>query len=138
MGRSTLCTIGYQGKTVEELIVRLKRARVNVLVDVRELPLSRRRGFSKTALRDALQAEGIAYVHLRAAGNPHRAQRADGLRLYAEHLERSPVIIDWVMAEIRGQRAALLCFEAQPGDCHRSVLAERLKVREPGLEILHL
>jgi uncharacterized protein (DUF488 family) len=139
--KTTLCTIGYEGKTPAEFVQLLKRARVSVLVDVRELPLSRRRGFSKTSLRTSLEAEGIAYTHLRPAGNPYRAQKADiqkCLRLYAGHLDRSPEVVELVLDEVRGRRAALLCFEAQPCDCHRSILAARMKASEPQIEIVNL
>jgi len=139
--KTTVCTIGYEGKTPAEFVQLLKRARVSRLVDVRELPLSRRRGFSKTRLRTALEAEGIEYVHLRPAGNPYRAQKADiqkCLRLYAAHLERSPEVVELVLGEVRGRRAALLCFEAQHCDCHRSILAAHMRAAAPQLEIVNL
>lgn len=141
MRKTTLCTIGYEGKTPAEFVQQLKRARVSILVDVRELPLSRRRGFSKTPLRSALEAEGIRYIHLRPAGNPYRAQKEDiqkCLRLYAGHLDRSPEVVELVLGEVRGRRAALLCFEAQSCNCHRSILAARMKASEPQLEIVDL
>lgn len=141
MRKTTLCTIGYEGKTPAQFVAQLKRARVSLLVDVRELPLSRRRGFSKTALRTSLEAEGIAYLHLRPAGNPYRAQKADiqkCLRLYAAHLKRSPEVVELVLGEVRGRRAALLCFEAESCDCHRSILANRMQAAEPALEVLNL
>ena len=60
------------------------------------------------------------------------------LRLYAGHLARSPEIVELVLDEARGRRAALLRFEAQPCDCHRSILAARLQASEPKLEIVNL
>lgn len=139
--KTTLCTIGYEGKTPAALLEMLQRARVSVLIDVRELPLSRRRGFSKTALRTALEAEGIRYVHLRAAGNPYRGQKVDlqkGLRLYARHLDRAPEVVELLLNEARGTRAALLCFEARACDCHRSILAARMQELDRNLAIVDL
>src|SRR4051794_3283563 len=65
-----LMTVGYEGRDAGELCEQLRRSSVDVLVDVRELPLSRRRGFSKSALRERLEAAGIVYAHDRRLGNP--------------------------------------------------------------------
>jgi uncharacterized protein (DUF488 family) len=124
-----LFTIGYEGRSPAELIAALRRARVTRLLDIRQLPLSRRKGFSKTPLRLALEAAGIEYVHVRAAGNPDR--HAPGgpmaaLAAYRDRLETSPQILDEVLGEIGSHRAALLCVEATHAVCHRSVLSERL------------
>jgi uncharacterized protein (DUF488 family) len=63
-------TIGYEGTTVGEFLAALKAAGVQRLIDVRAVPNSRRPGFSKTPLRNALAEAGIDYVHLRALGTP--------------------------------------------------------------------
>lgn len=133
-------TIGYQGRTLTEFLARLTKAGVAKVVDVRELPLSRRKGFSKTALREALLASGIEYVHLRAAGNPYRDQKADiatCLRLYRKHLERTPEVVEQVADELKGSRAALLCFEECADQCHRSVIVGALEARGP-VSVQHL
>jgi uncharacterized protein (DUF488 family) len=122
-------TIGYERRTVSELIEMLQAAGVDRLIDVRALPLSRRKGFSKTPLREALAEVGIDYVHLRSAGNPFRDQRDDPercLALYAAHVRRSPEIVDDVLAAAKGHRAALFCLERDASTCHRSVLAAQL------------
>jgi uncharacterized protein (DUF488 family) len=72
----TLFTIGHEGRSLDELVDELARAGVNRLVDVRQLPLSRRRGFSKTALGETLHIAGIEYVHVKALGNPKAEPRA--------------------------------------------------------------
>ena len=59
----TLFTLGYEGLTIEAFIARLQSAQVKTVVDVRELPLSRKKGFSKSAFCAALSAHGIAYLH---------------------------------------------------------------------------
>jgi len=119
----------------------LKRARVEVVVDVRALPLSRRKGFSKTALRAALESAGIAYRHVRAAGNPFRAQKTNierCLALYSGHLDRTPDALDEVEELVKAKRCALLCFEAVACECHRSVIAERLRRASPRLIVTDL
>ena len=83
-------TIGYAGRNAPEFVEVLTAAGVDLVVDVRALPLSRKKGFSKTSLRENLQAAGIEYLHLRSAGNPFRDQKHDVERclgLYGQHLD---------------------------------------------------
>ena len=76
-----LFTIGYEGAALGDFVRALKAAEINVLLDVRELPISRRKGFSKTVLGDALTKAGIVYRHEKQLGSPrtirHRL-REDG------------------------------------------------------------
>lgn len=67
-------TIGYEGKSIEEFVDILVENDVQIVVDVRELPLSRKAGFSKRGLAAALEERGIGYVHMRELGTP-RAMR---------------------------------------------------------------
>jgi uncharacterized protein (DUF488 family) len=134
-------TVGYQGRSVDEFIAVLKESGITRVIDVRALPLSRRRGFSKTPLARALGAHRIDYVHVRAAGNPYRDQRNDVakcLRLYGGHLDRNPSVVQLVEDAVDGQRAALLCMEHDARCCHRSLIAERLKERRPTLPVRDL
>ena len=134
-------TIGYAGKALDTFMKELLDAQVDRVVDVRALPLSRRKGFSKTPLSEALTGKGIEYVHLREAGNPFREQKGDletTLGLYAAHLDTNPEVIVKVEAAIAGHRAALLCYEANASECHRSVIVSRLLARDPGRTVHHL
>lgn len=134
-------SVGYAGRDLDGFVRTLQEAGVDRVVDVRALPLSRRRGFSKTALRTALEAAGIEYVHLRSAGNPYRDQKGDierCLAMYREHLDASPGVLAEVQAALSGHHAALLCVEANHQQCHRSVIADRLQARSPGLRFRHL
>jgi uncharacterized protein (DUF488 family) len=100
------------------------------VIDVRALPLSRRRGFSKTGLAERLSSASIDYVHLRIAGNPYRALRADTKRclaLYTKHLDNEPEVLVAVLDAARGHRAALLCVEHDAHVCHRSIIAAALE-----------
>jgi uncharacterized protein (DUF488 family) len=133
-----LYTIGYEGRSLDELLAMLQAVDVDLVIDVRELPLSRRRGFSKTPLGTALGEAGIGYIHLREAGNPyhrqkHRISRAQLLVKYRGYLAKAKDAVAQVTAAARGHTAALLCFEHDPGTCHRSILAPRvarqLKIR---------
>lgn len=134
MTNEALYTVGYQGKSLDQFVALLRQQGVTRVIDVRALPLSRRRGFSKTPLREALASAEIDYVHLRQAGNPFRAQRADVsecLRLYEGHLESNPDVVTLVEEAAAGHRAALLCMEADPTCCHRSLIARRVRARRP-------
>lgn len=123
-----LFTIGYQGRTVPELVRALTDAGVERVIDVRELPLSRKRGFSKTPLSAALAEAGIAYLHLKSAGNPYRHEAHDierCLALYRAHLDSRPDVVAEIRQLAAAAPAALLCAEANPTQCHRSVIARK-------------
>ncbi len=131
MPRTELFTIGYEGRALDELIAILASQRIDRVIDIRELPLSRRRGFSKTPLGTALAGAGIEYVHMREAGNPYRKlqdelSRDELLAKYRVHLSTTKSAVENVAAQARGHRVALLCYEAEPAQCHRSLLAPRV------------
>jgi uncharacterized protein (DUF488 family) len=131
-------TVGYQGKTLAGLVAALVGASIKLVIDVRALPLSRRRGFSKTPLREGLSAAGIDYLHVREAGNPFREHRADVVKclgLYRAHLEQHPEVIDDLLKAAESERAVLLCVEEHAHECHRSVLAAGIRSRARSIEI---
>jgi uncharacterized protein (DUF488 family) len=114
------------------------------VIDVRTLPLSRRPGFSKTPLKNALAEAGIDYVHLKALGTPSagrtaaRAGRhADMARIYAGQLELPEATVQSAeMLELAAEKpSALLCMEREPAHCHRTLL---LKAVAPGAEVIDL
>lgn len=134
-------TIGYAGKSVDVFVQKLRAAGVKQVVDIRALPLSRKKGFSKTSLGSTLADADIEYLHLRVAGNPFRAQRANVaacLALYSKYVDDHPEVVDAVETAVHGGRVALLCFEAEACDCHRSVIVERLALRNPRQRVRHL
>jgi uncharacterized protein (DUF488 family) len=144
MSKLRIFTIGYEATTVPEFVAALKHAAVERVIDVRALPLSRRPGFSKSALRAALEEAGIEYVHLKALGTPSegraaaRAGRhADLERIYAGQLELPEAIGQsaQMLDLAREKRSALLCMEREPAHCHRTLL---LKAVAPDAEIVHL
>jgi uncharacterized protein (DUF488 family) len=141
-----LFTIGYEGAPQAEVIAQLQAAGVRRLIDVRAVAASRRAGFSKTILASSLAEAGIDYVHLRALGTPKagrdaaRKGRLEDMRaIFAEHLDGPEAIsaFERLRALVKSAPSALLCFEADPGGCHRAVLAERLAA-ETGAEIVNL
>jgi len=137
-------TIGYEGTTVAEFINALRKAGVRRLIDVRALPLSRRPGFSKTALRGAVEEAGIEYIHLKALGTPadgraaaRAGRHADLERIYAGQLELPEAIAQsaLMLALANEVPSALLCMEREPAHCHRSLL---LSAVAGDAEVVHL
>lgn len=134
-----LFTIGYEGLDPERLTGALRSAGVAVLADVRAVANSRKRGFSKGALKAGLEQAGLGYSHLRALGTPkagREAARADDAallkRIYCEEvLETADGIaaLDDLAAMAERAPTCLLCFERDPARCHRRLLAERLAPR---------
>lgn len=131
---TALFTIGYEGRELDELIGILRANAIDRLIDIRQLPLSRRRGFSKTPLGNAARAAGIEYVHLRSAGNLFRKE-ADAIAKYRDFLPAAAVTE--VAEAARGHRAALLCFCGDVATCHRGVLAPRV-ARQLGVAPVNL
>ena len=126
-----LFTIGYEGVTPGEFTAALQAAGVERVIDIRAVPNSRRPGFSKTPLRNALAEAGIDYVHLRALGTPAdgraaaRAGRQSDLeRIYAGQLELPEAMAEsaQMLSLAADKPSALLCYERDPAQCHRSLL----------------
>jgi uncharacterized protein (DUF488 family) len=126
--RTRLLTIGYEGAQIDDFIKTLKSANVRSLVDVRELPLSRKKGFSKRALREVLEANGINYIHVKQLGDPkpgRDAARAGNLsefnRIFRTHICKSESLdaMHELLPVIAEGGACLLCFE-------RHIVAEAL------------
>src|SRR4051794_672661 len=124
-------TIGYEAATMDEFLAALKNAGVERVIDVRALPLSRRPGFSKTPLRGALSEAGLEYVHLRALGTPaagrdaaRKGRHEELKRIYDGQLELPEAIAQSAqMLDLAAEKpSALLCFERDPGGCHRTLL----------------
>jgi uncharacterized protein (DUF488 family) len=147
--RSTrpLATIGYEGASMDEFLAALRRAQVDLLVDVRAVVSSRRPGFSKNALAAHLNEIGIEYVHLRGLGTPadgraaaRAGRHAEMHRIFREHMTKWEAQDDLQRLEelvTGGRHACLLCFEADPAHCHRTLVAEALAERVP-VHVTHL
>ena len=126
-----LFTIGYEGVTMDEFLFSLRNAGVERVIDVRALPLSRRPGFSKTPLKNALAEAGIDYVHLKALGTPaegreaaRKGRHSELERIYAGQLDLPEAIVagQEMLALAAEKPSALLCLERDPVGCHRSLL----------------
>jgi len=136
--RGGLVSIGYEGRTSEELLSTIVGLNVTTLVDVRLTPLSRKPGLSKTRLAASSEAAGVQYVHLSALGNPKdnrepfREGRAkEGCIKFTALLARPAAVaaMDQLEALARDGRVAVLCFERDHNRCHRQVIVSELTDR---------
>jgi len=135
--RPGLCTIGYEGCTLENYLNRLLRDGVTLLCDVRRNPLSRKYGFSKGTLSKACGGVGIRYEHLPELGIASEERRelhtqADYDALFVVYERENLPKQASALARIRGWiddggRVALTCFEKMPHQCHRHCVAEALE-----------
>ena len=125
----SVLSVGYEGRSLDDLTAVLKEHDVRRVIDIREKPFSRRKEFRKEVLRSHLEAVGIMYQHIRQAGNPHRkaSKNIDHcLNLYRQHLQQNPEIVQLIGDQIGQDNIAMLCYERKHLMCHRSVLIEAL------------
>lgn len=141
----TIFTVGYEGMSIDAFVALLQQQGVETVVDIREYPLSRKPGFSKTALAENLRAGGIEYVHIAALGCPkpvRNAYKEDGdWRRYRAGFLKYLKTQDETIAELSdmagASRCALLCFEADYNYCHRSFVADAVRAFS-GAGVRHL
>jgi uncharacterized protein (DUF488 family) len=145
----TLYTIGYESRGQRGLLEKLKASYIEAVCDVRQLPLSRVPGLSKTALSAALGEEDIAYHHYRDLGNPKEnragyqdptlrsASREVFTKLLTSHSPRVAALHE-LAAVVVASRSALLCYEADPECCHRRDVAAAVMDLVPGLTVVNL
>mgnify|MGYP001253577384 CR=1 FL=1 len=139
-----LTTIGYAHATQDALIASLHEAKVELLADIRALPLSRRAGFSKTSLKAAVEEAGLSYTHFKHLGTRKEGRDAarkgdyDTLRrVYEGQLELPEALAQ--MAQLQALAAekhtCLLCYCGEAEKCHRSLLIEHAF---PDAQVTHL
>ncbi len=128
-------TVGYEGLDIDSFLSLLAENDIETVVDVREMPLSRKPGFSKKSLEAVLNLSGREYVHMVALGCPKPVRdryRADGnWKRYTEGFLKYLATQDDAVAELAALAAttncALLCYEADHNFCHRSMVADAVK-----------
>jgi len=143
----TILTIGYEKRSIDDVIWILRARHVDRVIDVRLTPASRRPDFAKKRLCSALEAAGIAYEHRAALGNPPAIREVylsgdteGGHRRFREHLSNGAgSALDDLAKSIGSQTAALLCLERDAQRCHRSVVASMTAERLPDERaVIHL
>jgi hypothetical protein len=142
-----ILTIGHSTHAIERFIELLRQHEVERLVDIRTIPRSRRNPqFSGDALAKSLGHEGIAYAHLKELGGL-RHPRADSVNMgwrnasfrgYADYMQTAEFEegVRRLLQLCAGKRCAVMCAEAVPWRCHRSLLADALVAR--GVAVEHI
>ena len=128
-------TVGYEGLDIDSFLSLLAENDIETVVDVREMPLSRKPGFSKKSLANVLNLSGREYVHMVDLGCPKLVRdryREDGnWKRYTDgfmkHLKTQDDAIAELSALAATSNCALLCYEADPNYCHRSMVASAVK-----------
>jgi uncharacterized protein (DUF488 family) len=143
----TVYTIGHSTRSVDDFVGLLHREGIRALVDVRAFPMSRRHPhFNQDSLAISLAAQGIAYSHAPALGgrrrpradSPNGAWRNESFRAYADHMSTPAfrAAITQLIASATRVRTTVMCAEAVPWKCHRSLIADALVAR--GCEVRHV
>jgi len=143
-----LFTIGYEKLDPKQLMTHLFYHGVDMVADIRKLPLSRKKGFSKTALRETLNCKGIDYLNYQALGAPkelrdelYKSGNYDSFfQKYENNIsDKTDQLTDILSFINSGRKVALLCFERNPQKCHRKVVAEVIrKLDGNGLKVEHI
>ena len=147
VGGVTLLTIGHSTRTLDEFVGLLQANNVDLVADVRTAPRSRRSPqFAKASLADELPPLGIGYVHLPELGGLRKAERAStntgwrnaSFRGFADYMQTAAFEagLEQLLALAVQHTAAIMCAEALPWRCHRSLIADVLTAR--GVEILEI
>jgi uncharacterized protein (DUF488 family) len=146
--KARIFTIGHSTRTLDEFLGLLRANGVRTLVDVRTVPRSRRNPqFNRETLPEDLQAAGIEYVPRPGLGGLRRprpdstnlAWRNESFRGYADYMQTAEFEenLNQVVELASQGPLALMCAEAVPWRCHRSLIADALLAREiPVLEII--
>jgi uncharacterized protein (DUF488 family) len=147
VGRDSIYTVGHSTRALDDFLSLLKREAVEQVADVRSFPASRRYPhFNKDALAASLEAAGIRYAHLPELGG-RRAARKDsrntawrntGFRGYADYMETAAFErgLDSLLEYAATGRTAIMCAEAVPWRCHRSMISDALLAR--GQSVIHI
>jgi uncharacterized protein (DUF488 family) len=140
-------TIGHSTRTIDNFMELLKAHRIELLIDVRRWPASRRLPhFNREALTSALEAQGIDYLWRQDLGgfrkaspdSPNTAWRVATFRAYADFMLTAEFqeIMNRLDPVIHSRRGALMCAEALPWRCHRQLLADAFLAR--GWNVRHI
>jgi uncharacterized protein (DUF488 family) len=135
-----MVSVGYEGRTQQELVEVLASHGVALVVDVRLNPISRKPGLSKRRLAEALADVGIEYRHLKALGNPrtnrrpfHEDRVAEGCEEFRKLLAapEAESALQQIVDASRSATVAVLCYEKSHELCHRQVVVDEVTGREP-------
>jgi uncharacterized protein (DUF488 family) len=138
-------TIGHSTRTIEDFISLLRKYNVQKVVDIRTIPRSRHNPqFNREELPNSLKAAGISYAHMPGLGglrhsardSPNAGWRNLSFRGFADYMQKEEFekSLEELVKQAKTERVALMCAEALPWRCHRSLIADALSVRTVHVE----
>jgi uncharacterized protein (DUF488 family) len=142
-----LFTAGYEGTTIHTFIATLQNNDIDCVLDVRAIAFSRKPGFSKAELARTLENAHIRYVHLPDLGAPKPIREklkstsdyVDFFEAMNAHLAGKPDAIEFAYEYVNRHTCCLMCFEHLAEQCHRSIVANKIKIRDGnGLQVKHI
>jgi len=144
---ATVLTIGHSNRPLDEFVRLLQSHGTTIVVDVRKMPGSRHNPqFSRATLPRALHQAGIGYIHMPGLGglrrrrpdSPNTGWKNASFQGYADYM-LTPEFqqnLEELLERAKGERVAIMCAEAVPWRCHRSLIADALVVR--GVAVEHI
>jgi uncharacterized protein (DUF488 family) len=143
----TVWTVGHSTRTLDELVTLLHAHGIDTLVDIRTVPRSRRHPhFAKEALAAHLPDAAIAYTHMPGLGGLRKPRkdsantgwRNESFRGYADYMQTDDFArhLDALMRLAAHTHTAIMCAEAVPWRCHRSLVSDALVVRD--VDVRHI
>lgn len=142
-----LFTVGYEGIDIDSFLVYLTSNAIDCLLDIREIPLSRKQGFSKTVLSERLSQENIRYVHFKELGSPKPIREelktnhdySTFFKKMDRYLANKKETIEKAYHYVVNNTCCLMCFEHLATTCHRKIVARKIKAQDGnGLQIKHI
>lgn len=145
--RRLIYTVGHSTRTVEELIDILKAFSIELLVDIRTIPRSRKNPqFNKEEFKNSLETAGLNYLHIKELGGLRHPKKDSintgwrnlSFRGYADYMQTDEFhqALSKLISLTSRQNSVIMCAEAVPWRCHRSLVADALIVR--GFEVLDI
>ncbi len=142
-----LVLTGYEYDDIDSFVKKLKKNRVKFLIDIRELPISRKKYFSKTGLTSMVENKKIEYVHYRVLGSPkdirHKLRNKeisypDFFFSYRKHILENKDAIFKIAKLLERRDICLMCYEESTEQCHRSILVDELQKLIPNLQVQNI
>ena len=140
----TIYLTGYEKEGTDEFIEKLRSVRVSLLIDVRERPLSRKKGFSKSSLRSNLERADIKYKHFGNLGSPRQIRtnlKDDGdyltfFKHYRRYVRKQTASVSKITEMAVRETVCLMCFEKNYVTCHRAIIADEILRKNPRTEVV--
>jgi len=140
-------TSGYEGENTQDFFAKLKKDKIDILIDVRQNPFSFKPGFSRSQLQILAKQENIYYVHIKELGTPvplrkklkqdHNYQQF--FKQYSDFVKEYQDIIEDLVRLSMSKKVCIICFEKDENFCHRKIIAQQVALLSGGiLEVCHL